>query len=272
MNIENLLKIRKTVIDKKLNEILPKENAYPEKLHKAMRYSVFSGGKRIRPILAIESCLCCGGNITDVIEPACAIELVHTFSLIHDDLPAMDNDDYRRGKPTCHKKFDEATATLAGDALLSLAFEGLSKADNTKVGMALVKELSHSIGSFGMAGGQAIDIEYEGKKKDIKTLNYINSHKTGVFIKAALKMGAIAAGASSKKINKIERFGILIGEVFQIVDDILDNANYAIMCGRAAAYKNAKFLTQKAKDSLKDFGNSAQNLKTIADYLIERKI
>jgi geranylgeranyl diphosphate synthase type II len=154
------------LIDKELTALLPEKSAAPKKLHAAMRYSVFSGGKRIRPILAIESCLCCGGSISGVLRAACAIELVHTFSLIHDDLPAMDDDDYRRGKPTCHKKFGEATAILAGDALLSLALEIMASGRNPGAEIKLIKELTSSIGSLGMAGGQCVDIEYEGKKKD----------------------------------------------------------------------------------------------------------
>lgn len=272
MTIKGLLKKRKILIDKKLDEILPKEDIAPRKLHKAMRYSVFSGGKRIRPILAIEGCLACGGNISDVINAACAIELVHTFSLIHDDLPSMDNDDYRRGKLTCHKKFDEATAILAGDSLLSLAFEILTKGQSPKIEIKLIKELAGSIGSLGMAGGQAIDIEYEGKKKNLKILNYINLYKTGALIKAALKIGALASGANYKKINVMEKFGRYTGEAFQIIDDILDNGDSIKVLGKKAAVKKSGSLTKTAKNSLKDFGNSAQTLKAIADYLVDRRL
>ncbi len=272
MDIEGLLKNRKTIIDKRLDEILPAEKTYPVKLHKAMRYSVFSGGKRIRPILAIESCLCCGGEITDVIDAACAIELVHTFSLIHDDLPAMDDDDYRRGKLTCHKRFDEATAILAGDALLSLAFEVLAEGKKPATDMKSIKELGRSIGSLGMAGGQAVDIDYESKAKDLKTLNYINQHKTGALISASMKMGALAAGAPPEKVKAMSRFGTLIGEVFQLVDDILDNGGYVSMLGKKTAQKKVSLLTRRANKALSRFNGSADTLKSMADYLAARKI
>lgn len=271
MDISRLLGKRKVLIDKKLDNILPNENTAPKKLHKAMRYSVFSGGKRIRPILAIESCLCCGGKINDAIHAACAIELAHTFSLIHDDLPSMDNDNYRRGKLTCHKKYGEATAILAGDALLALAFEALADGRRTGIAVRLIKEFASSLGSLGIAGGQCVDIEYENRKKDLKVLNYINSHKTGAFIKTAVKMGAMAAGASAKKIKKMEGFGTAIGEAFQIVDDILDSGDSVRVLGKIAAINKTRFLTKKAKGSLNDFGVSAGILRGIADYLIERK-
>lgn len=271
MDINRLFKKRKALIDKKLNVLLPKENAAPKKLHKAMRYGVFSGGKRIRPILAIESCLCCGGGISDVIRAACAIELAHAFSLIHDDLPGMDDDDYRRGKLTCHRKYGEAAAILAGDALLSLAFEILADGQRPAMAQRLIKEFAASLGSLGIAGGQCVDIEYEGRKKDLKVLNYINSHKTGALIKAAVKMGALASCASAKKIKKMEEFGTAIGEAFQLVDDVLDNGDSLRALGKTAAIKKAKTLTEKAKGSLGDFGAPACALRGIADYLIERR-
>ncbi|NQU73545.1 MAG: polyprenyl synthetase family protein [Candidatus Omnitrophica bacterium] len=271
-DISKILKARKIVVDKALNEILPKQVAAPKKLHKAMRYSVFSGGKRIRPILAIESCFCCGGKIRDVLRAACAIELVHTFSLIHDDLPSMDDDDYRRGKWTCHKKFDEATAILAGDGLLSLAFETLTTGGDSGIKVKLIRELTASTGSMGMIGGQCVDIEYDGRKKLPSILNYINLRKTGALIKAALKIGAIAAGADSKKIKTMGEFGKSIGGAFQIIDDILDNGDSVRGFGKEGAYKKARFLTEKAKDSLSIFSGKAGNLRAIADYLVERKI
>lgn len=279
MDIRKLLHERKLLIDKKLNEILPGESIPPKKLHKAIRYSVFSGGKRIRPILAIEGCLCCGGKIADCIDAARAIELVHTFSLVHDDLPGMDNDDYRRGKLACHKKFDEATAILAGDALIALAFEIIARGKRPAVETGLIREFARSIGSLGIAGGQCMDIERgsppdgkAGKKKDEKILNYINSKKTGEFIKVSLKMGAISSGADYKKIRQLEKFGGYIGEAFQIIDDILDNGDSVRVLGRNAAIKRAGLLTGKAKVALKVFKGKADTLKKIADYLAERKL
>lgn len=272
MGIRQLLEKRKNLIDRELGEILPKIDAPPKRLHQAMRYSVFSGGKRIRPAFVIESCLCCGGKIKDCLEAACAIELVHTFSLVHDDLPAMDDDDYRRGKLTCHKKFDEPTAILAGDALLALAFETLSKEKRLKIAIELVKELSGSIGSLGIAGGQCTDIEYGGKEKNSKILGYINTHKTGELIKASVKMGAIASGAGAKKVKQIGEFGMAIGEAFQIIDDILDNGDSVATLGKNGAVKKARLLTKSANNSLKGFKESADILRKISDYLIERKI
>jgi len=272
MGVKALFSKRKEQVDRKLNAVLPKENAQPKKLHKAMRYSVFSGGKRIRPILAVESCLCCGGTVTDALIPACAIELVHTFSLIHDDLPSMDNDNYRRGKLTCHKKFDEATAVLAGDSLLCLAFGILGKGTNSKSQISIIKELAYSIGSLGMAGGQAIDIEYEGKKKSPQIVKYINLHKTAFLIKASLKIGAIAAKADPRNLSAMSTYGMSIGEMFQLIDDVLDNGQSVTVLGKEGAIKKARALTTKANKSLSLFGKKSAGLKAISDYLLKRKI
>ncbi|MBI4335551.1 MAG: polyprenyl synthetase family protein [Candidatus Omnitrophica bacterium] len=272
MDIEKLLKDRKVLIDAKLNELLPRAGMTPKPLHEAMRYSVFSGGKRIRPALAIEACLCCGGRVSDCVDAACAIELIHTFSLIHDDLPAMDDDDYRRGKPACHKKFGEATAILAGDALLAFAFEVLTGAKNKMACSDLVKTLSRAIGSLGVAGGQCVDMEYAGKKKHKVIINYINRHKTAALISASLKMGAISSGAADKKIAIMERFGGNIGEAFQLIDDILDNGPSVRVFGRDKLIRRAGLLTINAKHDLAPFGKLAGILKAIADYLIERRI
>jgi len=272
MNIKSLLEKRRDLIDKRLDFVLAPETAVPVRLHKAMRYSVFSGGKRIRPILAMESCLCCGGEIADCIDAACAIELIHIFSLIHDDLPAMDDDDYRRGKLACHNKFDEATAILAGDALFALAFEIIAQGKRPAIETRLVREFARSIGSMGIAGGQCVDIEFEGRKKDKETLNYINSKKTGELIKVSLKVGAISSGADYKKIRQLKKFGGYIGEAFQIIDDILDNGDSVRVLGKNAAIKRAGLLTGKAKEALKIFKGKADTLKKIADYLVERKL
>lgn len=272
MDIRKLFQTRKALIDERLGALLPKATATPRRLHGAMRYSVFSGGKRIRPILAIEGCLACGGAATDCLDAACAIELVHTFSLIHDDLPSMDNDDYRRGKLTCHKKFDEATAVLAGDSLLAMAFEILANEKRSDIAARLSRELAGSIGSRGMAGGQSADIEYEDRPKSPKTLRYINFYKTAIFIRAALKMGAIAADSAPEKIKALGQFGGLIGEAFQIIDDVLDSDGSVRTLGAPQALKKAKFLTAKAKGSLDCLAAKADTLRAIADCLIERKL
>jgi len=183
----------------------------------------------------------------------------------------MDNDDYRRGKLACHKKFDEATAVLAGDALLALAFEVLAEEKRPGIALKSIKELSASIGSLGVAGGQCVDIEFEGKKKTAAVLNYINTRKTAELIKASVKIGALASGARPGKIDKMEKFGMAVGEAFQIVDDVLDNGDSVSVLGRERAIKKVRALTKTANESLKDFKGSADVLKKIADYLIERK-
>jgi len=273
MDIEKLLAQRKAAIDAALDNVLPAGDAAPQRLHRAMRYSVFTGGKRIRPILALESCRACGGTTGDVLDAACAIELIHTFSLIHDDLPAMDDDDYRRGKPTCHRKFDEATAILAGDSLLCLAFDIIARGRRPSIEVALMKELARSVGSAGMAGGQQVDIEYEKKKRSKDVLEYINIHKTAVFIKAAIRMGAIAAGAAASDVRRMEKFGICIGEAFQIIDDMLDNGDSVRVLGKDGAEKKAKALTKRADAAVGALGGrKAGTLKAISRYLLERRI
>ncbi len=270
-SVDELLALRKEQVDWRLNALLPGSSVVPAKLHRAMRYSVFSGGKRIRPLLAIESALCCGGSVVGALDAACALELVHAFSLIHDDLPAMDDDDMRRGKKTCHKEFDEATAILAGDALLSRAFEVLARERENAVGIKLIRELGAAIGSRGMAGGQALDIEYEKKPKTAALLRYINRYKTGALIRASLRMGAITATAAPARVDALGEFGVLIGEVFQIVDDIMDAGTAGAGKDGTAALRKARALTTRAKQCLAPFRKKADTLRMIADHLVERK-
>ena len=275
MILKDYLNNSRRLIDKALDDFLPKINELPQKLHRAMRHSVFSGGKRIRPILVIESSKVCGGGLNKAVMIGCAVELVHTYSLIHDDLPSMDDDDYRRGRPSCHKAFGEANAVLAGDALLTLAFNIISSgfgrsAKDSKVGIDIIKELSESIGAKGMVAGQVIDIEFKNKRHGEKLLHYINSLKTAKLFEASARMGAMAAGASTKKINTMARYGFLLGMAFQIVDDIIDNEGYARLFGKGKALSEAKALIDKAKSALKAFGSSAARLREIADYVLEK--
>ncbi len=208
----NLIKL----IDKKLAAYLPSEKREPRVLHAAMRYGVFPGGKRIRPAILIEAAAACGGKQIDAVPAACAVELIHTYSLIHDDLPSMDDDDYRRGALSCHKKFGEAIAILAGDALLTLAFEIISKEYNPEVSAAMIKELAAAIGSKGMVAGQALDItSYKDKRK-------VNSLKTAKLFEASAALGAISANASAARIMAMRRFGASFGMEFQAADDIAD--------------------------------------------------
>lgn len=214
------------LIDKKLDEFL--EIQYPEEIFKSMRYSVLAEGKRLRPVMCLEACRIFGGNIEDAIPTACAIEMLHAQSLIHDDLPCMDNDDYRRGKLTNHKVFGEATAVLAGDALLSFAPQLIIQKsknldDTTK--LRVLEEYSIAAGAYGLIAGQIVDIQSEGKKITPETLEFIHTHKTADLFKLALKTGAIIAKASEEQISAMEDFGQKLGFAFQICDDILDETS-----------------------------------------------
>ncbi len=259
-----------------------------------MRYSIFAGGKRIRPILVIAVAEVFRKTAEDVINIACAIELIHTYSLIHDDLPAMDNDDLRRGMPTCHKVFGEALAILAGDALLTKAFQIMSQESGGRSQeSALLKtiyEIAKAAGSAGMVGGQVVDIESEGKEVVFPILEYIHIHKTGEVMCASCKAGAIMANAGNKELEAITRYGEAIGLAFQIADDILDaegnkeetgkniggdakkgKATYPSVMGIEESRKRAKELVDIAITSLKDFDEKAEPLRAIARYIVERR-
>ncbi len=270
MKITEYLKNRGKVIDAALDSYLPRDTDYPKAIHRAMRYSAFSGGKRIRPILVLASCEACGGKIKEALPVACAIEMLHTYSLIHDDLPAMDDDDYRRGKLTCHKKFGEAIGILAGDALLTFAMELLSRGKNPGINNDIIRTVTEAIGTYGMIGGQVVDIE-ERAETDLPTLTYINAHKTGALIAASCKVGAIAAGASDKKVRALERYGAYIGFTFQVIDDILDKEGFALALGVGGARREAARLVERAKQDVTVFGRRAKALKDLADFLLTRK-
>jgi geranylgeranyl diphosphate synthase type II len=222
IDIQFYLKERRQLIDGLLDKYLPSEESEPKSLHEAMRYSVMAGGKRLRPILALAACEYCGGNVESEDNPihfaAAALEMVHTYSLIHDDLPCMDDDDLRRGIPTCHKKFGEAVAILAGDALHDLAFSLMARTGSTQA----VAELAQAIGTDGMLGGQIADVEAEGR--DIARDDIINIHtkKTAALIRCSVRLGAILAGADAKLLSRLTRYGEKVGLAFQIIDDILD--------------------------------------------------
>lgn len=246
-------------IEKALKGYLPKGN---DILSKAMRYSVFSGGKRIRPVITIESAKACRGSLKSALPAAAAIELVHTYSLIHDDLPAMDNDDFRRGKPTCHKVFGQANAILAGDALLTLAFNIIAKDTKPALGIKIIEELSQASGVGGMVAGQALDLELRGKAKKNMMAEKINTLKTAKLFCAAAKIGAMAAGARAKEIKALERFGLDFGLSFQMVDDLLD--------GDGVDTNKAASLVKKAKSDLKTLGKRADRLKDLIEELSKR--
>lgn len=269
MKIREYLEEKKALVDKELSRLIPAATEYPQIIHKAIRYAL-KGGKRIRPILCLASCQLVEGRTKQVLKTACAIEMIHTYSLVHDDLPSMDNDDYRRGRLSCHKKFGTANAILAGDALLTLAFNILSGATaKPALNCRIIKELSKACGTFGMIGGQVVDLSAE--QKSLLTQEYINIHKTGALIAASCKTGVIAVGAREKDINSLFMFGEYIGLVFQIVDDILDGEGMAKLSGPKRAYQNAAELVDKAKSCISYFGSRTRTLYELADFILNRK-
>lgn len=293
--LKEYLKEKREQVDKVLDDYLPKADMYPKALHQAIRYSLFAGGKRIRPILCIASCEAVGGDADAVLPAASAIELVHTYSLIHDDLPAMDNDDFRRGRPTNHKIYGESIAILAGDALLTSAFDmiadkGLNNRLEPDTLITVIKILAAASGSFGMVGGQAADIQASGKDVELPDVEYIHTHKTGALILASLRIGAVCGGASDSELAALTRFGQAVGLAFQIVDDILDiegsreeigkdvgsdiakkKVTYPSVIGISESKKRASELLEIAFDSVSAFDEKAEPLREIARYMIERK-
>ncbi|PYO20279.1 MAG: polyprenyl synthetase [Candidatus Rokuibacteriota bacterium] len=293
-DLQAYLAERRALVDTALERHLPSEAAPPLTIHRAMRYSVMAGGKRLRPILVIAGAEAVGGAATMVMPTACALEMIHTYSLIHDDLPAMDDDDYRRGRLTNHKVFGDAIAILAGDALLTLAFRLI--ADNAdlvsdpRVIRDVVAEIADAAGTIGMVGGQVVDIESEGKAISAETLEYIHRHKTAALIRASLRVGARLAGGDAKAVAAITEAGSDLGLAFQIVDDILDvegsleelgktagsderkqKATYPGIHGREASRRQAKMLIDRAKERLGVFGQRSAPLLALADYVVERK-
>ena len=270
--IRKYLDKNRKLIDEELGRYLPKRTAHPRIIHEAMRYSVLNAGKRIRPILVLESSKVCKGKVKNALPIACAIELVHSYSLIHDDLPSMDDTATRRGRPSCHIKYGEALAILTGDSLLTLAFNLISKGKNKANVGQIIFEISKAIGSFGMIGGQVMDLRIKKEKKaDLSTMEYINIHKTASLIAAATKTGAMIAGASPGEIDALQKYGEYIGLAFQIVDDILDRNGYAEIFGISGAHDESRRLIEKAKDLLEIFGKEADDLRQIADYILNRK-
>lgn len=281
------LQQKQKLIDQLLDKYLPDPNQPPKVLHEAIRYSVLCGGKRLRPILAITTYELFGGRDDSIINPAaCALELVHTYSLIHDDLPCMDDDDLRRGQPTLHKKFNTAVAVLAGDALHDLAFELLAETGSSET----VGELARAIGTSGMLGGQMADVEAEGHKVNFDEISYIHTHKTGALIRASVKIGAILAGVNRTTLQKISLYGEKIGFAFQIIDDILDiegdqkklgkevgsdckneKATYPGTVGMEQARADANKLVDEAITTCGDFEIEVNHLEFIARYIGQRE-
>jgi len=302
MDITIYLNDNKKAVDDFLDQALPPDSTQPQNLHRAMRYSLFAGGKRVRPIMAIAAFEAVGGKSKarpsgrDIIIPvASSLELIHTYSLIHDDLPAMDDDDYRRGKPTNHKVFGEAIAILAGDAMLTIAFDLLSQNKITrkvppKTLIQIIQELADGAGHLGMIGGQVADIESEGKKVSQTALEYIHRHKTAALIRAAIRIGGLLGGALKADLAALTQYGEDIGLAFQIVDDVLDvvgtreemgkdvqsdssrnKKTYPAFFGVERSRQKAYDLMKRGIKSLERFGKKADQLREIARYIVDRR-
>ena len=270
MDLRSYLKKRSAQIEKALEARLPKENDHPAALSRAMRYAVLSGGKRIRPIFTLAACEAVGGKDSDALDTACAFEMIHSYSLAHDDLPCMDNDAMRRGQPSCHAKFGEATALLAGDALLTLAFKIMSQARGKRQ-LQAIQWAAEAVGSRGMVGGQALDLEFQEKEADIAILEYINTHKSGALIAACTHVGAYLGGGTPRQVESLHRYGKYVGLLFQIVDDIMDKQGYVRAIGVRGAREEVSSLLAKAKRELVPFGKKGLFLEAIADYVMTRE-
>ncbi|MGP8142287.1 MAG: polyprenyl synthetase family protein [Terriglobales bacterium] len=280
--------------DEALDQLLPPASLHPTSIHQAMRHSVFAGGKRLRPILCMEAgrMIGAGPMPTGIADLGAAIEMLHTYSLIHDDLPALDNDDLRRGRPTCHKAFGEATAILAGDALQTQAYEVLAQlACPAEARVAIIREIAHATGTIdGMIGGQVVDLEAERTKPDLATLEYIHRSKTAALITASVVSGGLYAGGTPADIARLRTYGQSIGLAFQIVDDVLDltqtseqlgktagkdaaaeKATYPALFGIEESLRKADGLVEQACAELDDYGADSSTLKGLAHYLVERK-
>jgi geranylgeranyl diphosphate synthase, type II len=277
-----------------LDEWVPQENVEPSSIHKAMRYSLFAGGKRIRPVLAIAAARAVSDSPDGIEHAAATLELIHTYSLIHDDLPALDNDDLRRGRPTCHKIFGDAMAILAGDALLTLAFEVLSrlKQIDAERKIRLVEELSRASGTVGgMIGGQVNDLEGERKRPTALLLESIHRAKTGALLRASVRMGAIYAGATERELAALSEYGEHVGLAFQIIDDVLDVEESSESLGKTAGKDEAQqkitfpavYGLERSREmaeeerlashvALRIFDDRAERLRQIADFIVQRKV
>ena len=293
MNLKKYLRTRQKVIDRALDRYLPKTSTKPVTLHKAMRYSLFAGGKRLRPILCLAAAEACRGNVDTALPLACAVECIHTYSLVHDDLPSMDNDDFRRGRSTCHKVFGDGIAVLAGDALLTIAFEIVS---NAKPALRydisiLLREIAVAAGSRKLIAGQVADLEAEGKRVKRDQLRFIHENKTAAMLKSSMRLGAMSANADARKLSAITQFGEQLGLAFQVIDDILDvtqtseilgksagkdvaakKATYPAVIGLEKSRGEARRLTRQAHDALSVFQEGdAEALHALANYLLERE-
>ncbi len=292
MSLKAYLAARAAEVNAAMDGFLPKVKERPATIHAAMRYAVFAGGKRLRPVLCLAAAEACGGEVSDALAPACALELMHTYSLVHDDLPAMDDDDLRRGRPTCHKVYGEGMAVLCGDALLTQAFIVLAKTRPCKrYGVReYIAELAETGGSRKLIGGQVMDLEGEGKKLTKRELVRIHEAKTAALLTTSLRLGAMTANVTPAKLEALTKFGYNLGLAFQVIDDILDviqstevlgktagkdlaveKATYPSVLGLDASRKEAARLTAAAMTALKPLGCKASRLEELANYLLKRE-
>jgi geranylgeranyl diphosphate synthase type II len=292
MELTSYLSARQKEVDRALDRFLPKASVSPATIHKAMRYSLFAGGKRLRPILCLAAAEACGGRPAAAVPHACAVECIHTYSLIHDDLPSMDNDDLRRGRATCHKVFGDGIAILAGDALLTIAFEIAAKARETRRYdlRQIFQEISTAAGSQKLIAGQVADLEGEGRRINRAQLRYIHENKTAALLTTSIRLGAMSANATATQLRALTAFGRALGLAFQVIDDILDvtqtseklgksagkdlaaqKATYPAVIGLEKSRTEARRLTGQAHRALQSLGERARVLRALADYLLARE-
>jgi len=292
VDLKAYLLVRQKEVDRALHGFLPKTSVRPSTIHRAMRYSLFAGGKRLRPILCLAAAEACGGLAKSALPLACALECIHTYSLIHDDLPSMDNDDFRRGRATCHKVFGDGIAVLAGDALLTIAFEiaAEAKAWPRYDLRAIFREISVTAGSQRLVAGQVADLEGEGKRISRSQLRYIHENKTAALLTTSVRLGAMSANATPPHLCAISEFGRALGLAFQVIDDILDvtqtseklgksagkdvaahKATYPSVLGLEKSRAEAGRLTRRAHAALRPLGKKAETLRALATYLLERE-
>ncbi len=271
MNLNAYLKQRQTLVNRALDRALPSPNSVPGRIHEAMRYSVLGKGKRVRPVLVLAACEAAGGKVTDALHAACALELIHAYSLVHDDLPAMDDDDFRRGKPSCHKKFGEALGILAGDALLTYSFELLTRANHDpSVHLKVIQQVAQSVGTQGMVGGQVADIATPRAKLDSRAMEFINTRKTGALISGSVRVGALLGRAKPAVYRALCRYGDRVGLVFQLVDDLLDKDGAVRLSGADPVRRRAERLTREAVAALEPLGRRAEPLRELARFILTR--
>jgi geranylgeranyl diphosphate synthase type II len=292
IRLQEYLAARTAAVNRALDKSLPPATAKPATIHRAMRYSLFAGGKRIRPALCLAAAAACGGNEANAYPLACAVECIHTYSLVHDDLPAMDNDDYRRGKLTNHKVFGEGIAVLAGDALLTQAFEVAAQCKGWPrySHQTIILELARAAGSLQLIAGQVADLEGEGKRLSAAELRYIHERKTSALLCCSVRLGGMSANCTPAQLKALTAFGYNVGLAFQVIDDILDitqtseklgktagkdtkaqKATYPSIIGLDQSRKIAAQLTQRAFDALRTFHGKAVALEALAEFLLRRE-